>query len=216
MTEAPTRRGGRRRGAEDLSPVRQPAYRNLRNPFPRMRLFPDDAVQAMHHDALDVLERLGVMVLLPEARRLFADAGALVDEDGQIVRIGRDIVDAALASAPKSFRLACANPDRDILFEPGAMIFMAGAGAPHATDLVRGRRPGTERDFREFIRLVQHFDVLPILGPTVEPQDVALPFRHYAFMDAQLTLADKFPFAYARGTRQVEECFELLCAFQGL
>ncbi len=216
MTDAPTRKGRRRRAQEAATPVRTTDYRNLRNPFPRMKLFSEDEVQAIHEDALRVLEDLGIKVLLPEARQIFAKAGCKVDEAEEMVWIGREIVAEALNTAPSSFTLRSGNPARSVVYEPGALIFMAGAGAPHATDLERGRRPGTERDFREFTQIIQHFDILPILGPAIEPQDVPIHLRHYAFMDAQLTLSDKIPFTYARGTQQVEEVFEMLVDFHGL
>jgi trimethylamine--corrinoid protein Co-methyltransferase len=215
LTDAPARKGRRRRAAEANTPVRKVNYRNLRNPFPRMRLFSDDEVQAIHDDALRVLEDLGMKILLPEAREIYRKAGCRVD-DNDMVFIGRDIVAEALKTAPKSITLTCANPERTTTYEPGALMFMAGAGAPHATDLIRGRRPGSNRDFREFIQIVQHFDVFPMLGPTVEPQDVPIHLRHYAFMDAQMTLSDKFPFIYARGTQQAEECFEMLMDFHDI
>ncbi|MCE8008019.1 trimethylamine methyltransferase family protein [Aestuariivita sp.] len=218
MTGAPTpiRKGRRKRALEVATPVRTVDYRTLRNPFPRMKIFSDDEVHAIHHDALNVLETLGLKVLLPEARAIFAKAGCKVDESDEMVWIGREAVEEALKTAPASVTLRSGNPERTVLYEPGALIFMAGAGAPHATDLERGRRPGSNRDFREFTRLIQHFDVLPILGPAIEPQDVPSHLRHYAFMDAQLTLSDKIPFTYARGTPQVEEVFEMLADFHGL
>ena len=72
---------------------RQPNYRSLKNPFLPQPVFSDDQVAAIHETALRVLEELGIKVLLPEARAIYARAGALVDEDSQMVRIGRDIVD---------------------------------------------------------------------------------------------------------------------------
>lgn len=90
------------------------------------------------------------------------------------------------------------------------MTFLAGCGAPNVTDLERGRRPGTLADFEDLLRLVQHFDVLHMLGPCIEPQDVDNRFRHYAVNRAQLTLSDKFPFVFARGTPQVEDGFEMI------
>jgi hypothetical protein len=45
-------------------------------------------------------------VLLPEAVDILRRAGARVDADGQQVRIGRDIVEAALASAPRALFVA--------------------------------------------------------------------------------------------------------------
>jgi trimethylamine---corrinoid protein Co-methyltransferase len=70
-------------------------------------------------------------------------------------------------------------------------------------DLDRGRRPGTLRDFHELLMLSQSFDVIHLLGPLIEPQDVPPPFRHLEVTLAQLTLSDKIPFVYSRGRPQV-------------
>ena len=98
----------------------------------------------------------------------------------------------------------------------GSLIFQPGAGAPHATDLERGRRPGTAVDFRELVKLTQHFDVLQMVPPLVEPQDVPMNLRHYFTIEAQLTLSDKLPFIFSRGTPQVMESFEMMRDFRGL
>jgi len=66
------------------------------------------------------------------------------------------------------------------------------------------------------VRLTQHFDVLHMVPPLVEPQDVPLHLRHYATMEAQLTLSDKVPFVFSRGTPQVMQSFEMLRDFRGL
>ena len=207
-----------RRRAKASKPVstRQVDYHNLRNPFTPAPVFSEDRVAAMHDTALRVLEELGMKVLLPEARALFRQAGASVDEDTQMVRMGRDIVEQALMSAPKSFTLRAASRQRDVLFELGRLVFQSGAGAPHATDLLRGRRPATISDFRELIQLNQYFDVMHMLPPVVEPQDVPTHVRHYAMTEAQLTLSDKVPSVYARGTPQVLDCFEMIRDFRAL
>ncbi|MEO0381595.1 MAG: trimethylamine methyltransferase family protein, partial [Pseudomonadota bacterium] len=82
--------------------------------------------------------------------------------------------------------------------------------------LERGRRPGTEQDFRELISLTQHFDVLHMIPPLVEPQDVPIHLRHYAMTKGQMELTDKVPFVFARGAGQVAEAFEMLQSFRGL
>ncbi|WP_299671178.1 trimethylamine methyltransferase family protein [uncultured Tateyamaria sp.] len=213
MTDLPRRRRGR--GAPPQK-ARTTNYRNLRNPFPPMNVFSDDRIAAMHEAALDVLERLGIKVLLPEARAQFKAGGARVDDSSEMVHIGREMVETALTTAPKSFPLIAGHPDRNLVMELGSMIFQPGAGCPHATDLERGRRPGTEQDFRELITLTQHYDVLHMIPPLVEPQDVPIHLRHYAMTKGQMELTDKLPFIYARGTGQVEESFEMLRDFRGL
>lgn len=209
----------RRRGRSEANAgggQREVNYRQLRNPFTPQAVFSDDQVTAMHNEALSVLAESGIKVLLPEARKIFAAGGALVDEDTEVVRIGREIVEAALASAPRSVHCHAGAPERDVTLELGSLTFQPGAGAPHATDLTRGRRPGTGSDFRELIKLTHHFDVLQLLPPLVEPQDVSPELRHYFTMQAQLGLSDKLPFVFSRGTPQVSESFEMLRDFRGL
>jgi trimethylamine--corrinoid protein Co-methyltransferase len=194
-------------GAE--AAIRSHAYRRLRHPFPPQRIWSDDEVAHLHDTALRVLEELGIVILCEEAVTLLAGAGARPADDGTL-RIGRDIVEAALASAPRRWRLAARNPDRALDYAPGAMIFMAGGGCPNASDLERGRRPGTLRDFEETLKLQQAFDVIHAHSPSAEPQDVPIELRHYAMMRAQMLLGDKVPFVYARGRAQVAESFEML------
>lgn len=203
----------RRRGraaAQAAEARRQPDYRKLRHPFPPQAVLPDAAVVQIHDMALKVLSDLGLKILLPEARDLFRAAGALVDDSDQMVRIGPEIVDAALASAPRQYRLRASNPAREQDYSDGAMIFAAGAGCPNATDLARGRRPGSLRDYEETLKLQQSFDIIHIHGPSAEPQDIAAEFRHYEMMRAQMELGDKPMFAYARGRGQVMESLEMI------
>ena len=215
--ESGGRRGGRRRGQTGApAPERKVDYRTLRNPFPPAAVFSEDRVEAIHQAALRVLEELGIKVLLPEARRLFRAGGARVDEDAEMVFIGREMVAAAVAAAPRSIQLRAGARDRDLVLELGRLAFQPGAGAPHATDMVRGRRPGSLRDFRELVQLTQSFDALHMVPPLVEPQDVPIQLRHYAMTETVLTQSDKLPFAYARGTPQVMESFEMIRAFRGL
>jgi trimethylamine--corrinoid protein Co-methyltransferase len=210
MTDAP-----RRRRERSSAPAR-PCYGQLRHPFVPQPAFSDDEIAAMHDTALRVLENLGIRVLLDEARTLFRSAGALVDNDSQMVRIGRDMVTTALATAPRSIRLRAADPAHEQLFEPGAALFMAGAGCPNVTDALRGRRPGSRESFVETLRLQQSFDVIHMHGPSAEPQDVPIHLRHYALIQDQLTNCTKPLFVYARGRGQVEQSFEMIRLAHGL
>ena len=70
----------------------KPHYRRLVNSFEPIRLLSDDQIAAIHVAALDILADKGMRVLLPEARDIFARAGAIVDPDTHYVRIGPDLV----------------------------------------------------------------------------------------------------------------------------
>ena len=212
-TDGSPRRTRRDRGT--ASPQR-PGYGQLRHPFQPQAAFSADEVAAMHDTALQVLENLGMRILLPEARAIFRAAGALVDDDSQMVRIGRDLVAAALTTAPRSIRLRAADPAHEQRFEPGAMLFMAGAGCPNVFDRNRGRRAGSRESFVETLRLQQSFDVIHMHGPSAEPQDVPVNLRHYALMEEQMANCTKPLFVYSRGRGQVEEAFEMIRLAHGL
>ncbi|MCX7890083.1 MAG: trimethylamine methyltransferase family protein [Rhodobacteraceae bacterium] len=208
------RRRGRPGGGAAAGPGRA-AQTRLRNPFAPQAVLSEDRIAAIHDTALRVLEELGLRVLLPEAVALFRAAGARVEADGRTVRIGREIVAAALATAPGAVRIAARDPGLAVDLAPGAMVFHSGAGCPHVSDRLRGRRPGTLDDFREAMRLIAGFDAIHLMGAAVEPQDVAPNLRHYATTLVQLETSAKVPFVYARGRAQVQDCFEMIALSAG-
>jgi trimethylamine--corrinoid protein Co-methyltransferase len=214
--DAPVKPKRRGRAKTHAAPSKRDVnYRQLRNPFPVMSVFSDDEAANMHETALRMLEELGMRVLLPEARDLFAAGGARVTGD-DMVHIGRDMVEAALKTAPRSIHCRAGAAHRDVTLELGALAFQPGAGAPHATDLRRGRRPGSASDFTDYTRLAHHFDVFQMMSPSVEPQDVPTELRHYFTTRTQVALTDKFPFLFARGTPQALDNFEMLRIARGV
>ncbi|MCB2095252.1 MAG: trimethylamine methyltransferase family protein [Rhodobacteraceae bacterium] len=214
MSDTHQRRGRAARRA--APPARVVNYRGLRHPFQPQKVLSDDMVATIHDMALKVLEELGLRILLPEARQIFAAAGARVNETSEMVFVGRDIIADALVTAPKSIRLRAANPARELTYEDGALIFSPAGGCPNATDADRGRRPGDLATFEETLKLHQSFDVIHKLGPSAEPQDIPAHLRHYAMMKGQMSLCDKPMFVYARGRAQVAECFEMIQLGYGL
>ena len=220
MTTEPSRTPGKSRARRRRSRVapdvsqRRTDYSQLRNPFPVMSVFSDDEAEAIHATALTMLEELGMRVLLPEARKLFCKAGARVEEE--MVYVGRDIVAAAIASAPKRITCHAGIPEKNVTLKLGRLAFQAGAGAPNATDLRRGRRPGSASDFLDYARLTNHFDVLQMMSPSVEPQDIPTHLRHYFTTRTQMEHTTKFPFLFARGTPQTLDNMEMLSIARGL
>lgn len=194
--------------------LRRTEYTHLTNPFTPQGVFSDDEVAGVHSAALDVLERLGIRVLLPEARAILAAAGARMVED--MVFIGADLVAEALRTAPRSWRMRAANPGHEQDYAPGRLLFGPGAGCPNVTDRLRGRRPGSLASYRETLRLHQAFDVIHILGPSAEPQDVPAALRHLDMMEGQMTLATKPMFVFARGRGQVEDSLAMIRLGYGL
>lgn len=191
-------------------------YRHLVNPYEPIRVFSDDQVEAIHRNALRILEDIGMRVLHADGRARLKAAGARVDDDTMIVRIDKGLVESALASAPRNIDINGASPARNVTLGGRNVSFLSVAGAPHASDIDRGKRPGTLADLEDFVKLTQSFDILHMLAAIMEPQDVAVHLRHYATMRAALTLSDKVPWVFCRGAAQVRDSFEMVRIARGL
>ena len=125
-------------------------------------------------------------------------------------RLDRGLVEGALAKAPPDVELIARDGSRSVVLGGRRMAVVPVAGPPHVTDSDRGKRAGTLADYQEFTKLAQTFDVIHLLGASVEPQDVPIQLRHLDVTLTQLSLADKVPFVYARGQGQVRDCFEMV------
>ena len=209
-----TRRRGRRgQGVAKARPAR-PAYHTVRNTLPHPEVFSADAVADIHATALRVLEELGIRVLNDEARDILVAAGCDLRDD-MMVHFPRDLVSDHVARAPREMVWHGGDGYR-VEFDMRSLHFMAGGGCPNITDIDRGRRPGTLADFVDLTRLQAHFDSLPALSPSIEPQDVAVNERHLETMRIQLETTGKIPWIFARGRGQVEDCFAMIRIARGL
>jgi trimethylamine--corrinoid protein Co-methyltransferase len=79
-----------------------------------------------------------------------------------------------------------------------------------------GRQPGTLEALERLCKLSQRFDVIHMIGPFVEPQDIPINLRHLHMTRSVLTLTDKVPFVYFRGTQAVADAYEILRIAHGL
>jgi len=204
------------RAAAGQQAERSARYRRLVNPFEPTRIFSDDQVESLHLAALGLLESQGMRVLSRRGRATLAAAGASVDEATQMVRLDRGLVAKALATVPGEVELVARNPERSCRVGGRHVVFAPVAGPPSITDLQRGKRPGTLADYRDFVRLVQSFDVVHVAGQMVEPQDTKLAERHLETSLAQLTLSDKVPYFYCRGDAQLADCFAMARIAHGI
>jgi len=210
------RTGRRPRKSEQDQPVRNVNYSQLVNPFTFQQAMSADRIEAIHDTALRVVEELGIRVLNKEARERFKNAGAELDEESYLIKIDRQLVANALDAAPSEFVIGGACDEKRVTMGGRHVNFVSVGGPPHISDLDRGKRNGTLHDTRNIIKLSEHFDVIHMQSPNVEPQDVPLQVRHLQTTESQLTLSQKPPFIFSRGTPQVRDGFALMRIARGL
>ena len=211
MSEAPasSRRRGRTRAARSAEPTLTPLPR-LENHFPPLEILTAEQVERILESAFRVLEEAGLEIRSSAARAVYAAAGAAVDEATQMVRLGRDIVEAQLQLAPQRFVLHARNPARHLAVGGNVVNFGPVTGAPNIRDAEGGRRYGDLEAFRNILRLTHTLGVLHWQGGiVVEPVDVPVATRHLATYQAHIECADTVWAARGIGGVQASDAIAL-------
>jgi len=187
---APSRRRDRGRAARASGPSLAPLPR-LTNRFPPLEILTPEQLERILEAAYRVLEEAGLEIRSAAVRDVYRRAGALVDEATQMVRLGRDLIEAQLAHAPERFVLHARNPARHLHVGDNVVNFGPVNGAPNIRDLEGGRRYGDIEAFRNILKLTHALGVLHWQGGiVVEPVDVPVPIRHLFTYQAHIECAD--------------------------
>jgi trimethylamine---corrinoid protein Co-methyltransferase len=126
---------------------------------PRLEILSGELIQRVLEEAFLLLDGIGVMVHLAEARRLLRDAGAQVDEASQVARIPEKIARSLLESAPHAFTLYGRDGEPAVHYGGNSVHFDPGSAGVHTLDpQTLEHRPSETKDL---IRLVKVAEMLP-------------------------------------------------------
>ena len=92
-----------------------------------------EQLDAIHDQAMTILEEIGTDVRHEEALELLRSHGQHVD--GERVRWDREFVMEMVAKAPESFTLRPRNPEREVTIGGGSLVLAPVGGSPFAHDL---------------------------------------------------------------------------------
>ncbi len=209
------RRPRRERRVADA--IKQLPWQRLVNRFKPMEILSADELEAIHRASLRILEELGLEVWSEQALAIFRRAGASVDASNSRVRLDRGLIEAAIKTVPREFTLYPRNRERRVTFGGQPLVFGSVGGPPHCSDLDGGRRPGTQKDFRNLVRLIQSLNVVHIVsGSPVAPIDLNAETRHLDMYYDFLTLTDRVWHATAIGSERIEDAINLLSIARGV
>ena len=211
-----SRRGGGR-GAERSRKAPAASYLNIKNTLARTEMLTPEALDDIHNASLQVLEEIGVDVMLPEAREIMRAAGADVRAGTERVRFDRGLIMEMMAHAPSEFTLHARNPLRNVQMGGNNLVFAQIASAPFVADREGGRRAGNQPDFRKLLKLMQSFDVVHVNGGyPVEPIDIHASVRHLECLRDIATLTDKPFHAYSLGKQRNIDALEIARIARGI
>ncbi|HOL70210.1 MAG TPA: trimethylamine methyltransferase family protein [Bryobacteraceae bacterium] len=140
---------------------------------PTLKLLDEELIDRIVAEARDVLLKLGVEIHNPGVLSLLADHGASVGQGRQRAHLGGDLIDRALKTVPRSFKLfdALGNETHD--FAGDNVYFTPGSAAINILDGRTGemRRPETA-DYVDFVKVTSGLQHIASQSTALIPADV--------------------------------------------
>ncbi|MCF8068147.1 MAG: trimethylamine methyltransferase family protein [Desulfobacterales bacterium] len=170
-----------------ISPIRV-------KPDMRIKFLSDQDVEKIHQATMDVLEKTGVRFPSEKALKTFADAGADVDFEKQIVKIPPDLLMKTIARAPRSYTMGSTRgrTEMDVLLN-GNQTYLANAGTGMATiDIdTRLRRESVKQDVADMAKIADYLPFCSFYWPMVSAHDVPTPMMPIHEVDAGFSNTEK-------------------------
>jgi trimethylamine--corrinoid protein Co-methyltransferase len=127
----------------------------------------------IHEESLKILENTGVKVETPQGRQILKQAGALVDENTNIVKFPKELVESSLKQVTKDFVLSARRPSADLAMNSGeSTLCLDGEGTMVLDSKTGQRRRATFADWKNVTRLADALDEIGIYWLQVDPHDI--------------------------------------------
>ena len=167
-----------------------------RAPGMRLEVLSAGDLDAIHAETLKVLEETGVFVEDDEALDIFADGGARIDRETNIVRLPGEVVEAAIAACPPDD----GGPVTFSSFDEGVMYVDPRSGE---------RRRPLKADAADAALLVDALPNIDSYGAAVRPTDVPAATAAVHGCEAALLSTTKHVGTEATSGWEVRLCAEL-------
>lgn len=187
----------------------------LSRSHPRLSFLTEEQCHEVHLSALKVLERTGVQLLDPEARKLLIDRGAEPGKDN-LLHLPPRLVEWALREAPPSVTIYDRTGEVAMELEGRKVYFGTGSDCPNVIDPVsEEHRKGTLQDLADLARLCDALPQVDFLMSMVLPRDAPTEIYDVLQFDAMLRNTTK-PFVVVPYSRQgMEVMWEMASAAVG-
>jgi trimethylamine--corrinoid protein Co-methyltransferase len=143
---------------------------------PAIRVVPGELVQPILEEAKRILAEIGVEVRGPKLRQRLLDSGLKTADtvgDGERVLFPPEVVESAIASAPKSFTLYDRSGQPHATLGGGAVHFVPGSSGLKVLDHRTGEtRLANTRDFIEYVRLADGLPHIAYLATAFSTNDI--------------------------------------------
>jgi trimethylamine--corrinoid protein Co-methyltransferase len=137
-----------------------------------LQVLSEDEKNQVHARTLEILANTGVRVDTNIGRNLLKEAGAHVNEETNIVRFPRVLVEESLRLTTKDFSLGARRPGWDLKMNAGNFTLLADGESTFVADAKTGeRRPSTSKDWMNATRLIDALDEIGVYWSMAERSD---------------------------------------------
>jgi trimethylamine--corrinoid protein Co-methyltransferase len=148
-----------------------PPIEPIRTPY-KLRFLDEEQLDHLQEASLHILENTGVQFPSEKALTIFAEHGAEVDREAQIVKIPRDLVFSAMSTVPRYPTLGARNPDFDLQLQEGVSFFTTDGCGHKVVDFKTGeQRASRKADVGMMARINDYLSSMAFCWTIVSAQD---------------------------------------------
>jgi trimethylamine--corrinoid protein Co-methyltransferase len=143
-------------------------------PVRHFHVIDEEQINQLANGTLEILAETGVHCPSEKCLKIYAEHGAQVDFDKQIVRLTPELVKASLATAPRYYTMGARSPAHDINLD-GSGLYCAtdGCGIETIDFTTRQRRPSCKDDIAKMARIADYLTSIGFYWPIVSAADLA-------------------------------------------
>ncbi len=140
---------------------------------PQLKLLTDDLIQQIIYEARNILANPGIEIHNEKVLALLSGHGAKTDSHKMKVFINGDMIDKALSTVPKSFKLFDAFENQTHDFADSNIHFTPGSSALNMLEYntKKMRRPMTE-DYINYVKITDQLQYIASQSTAMIPSDV--------------------------------------------
>ena len=143
-------------------------------PSRHFHVIDENQINQLANGTLEILAETGVHCPSEKCLKIYAEYGAQVDFEKQIVRISPELVKSSLSTAPRYYVMGARSPAHDINFDgSGLYCSTDGCGVETIDFATRQRRPSCKDDIAKMARIADYLTSIGFYWPIVTAADHA-------------------------------------------
>ena len=180
----------------------------------RFRVLSDDQIEQIKRAAFEVMAKVGFSVLHEGARKMFKQAGALVD--GETVKVPEHIVTGCLQTAPRGWTIYDRDGNRAMEVEGRKSYYGTSTASPRTKDALTGEiHPTRVADIATGAQVADALENIDWVMPMGSSQDVPPTAADVHEFEAVVTHTTKPVVFIGYTPRGVELVFEMAAEVAG-